>query len=76
VPRDLTICGFDDTAVATTVWPEVTTIHQPIAEMGRAAVRLIVDEIRSRKAGGDPAPVHHLLPFTLMDRDSSGPAPP
>ena len=76
VPRDLTICGFDDTAVATTVWPEVTTIHQPIAEMGRAAVRLIVEEIRARKTGGDPAPVHHLLPFTLMDRDSSGPAPP
>lgn len=30
VPEDLTVCGFDDTPVATTVWPELTTIHQPI----------------------------------------------
>lgn len=76
VPRDLTVCGFDDTAVATTVWPELTTIHQPIAEMGRAAVRLIADEIRARKAGRNPVPVHHLMPYTLMNRGSSGDAPP
>jgi LacI family transcriptional regulator len=76
VPRDLTVCGFDDTAVATTVWPELTTIHQPIAEMGRAAVSLIVEQIRARKLGADPAPVHTLMPFTLMKRGSSGAAPP
>jgi LacI family transcriptional regulator len=76
VPRDLTVCGFDDTAVATTVWPELTTIHQPIAEMGRAAVALIVEEIRAKKGGGSPAAAHQLMPFTLIDRASSGPAPP
>lgn len=76
VPGDLTVCGFDDTAVATTVWPELTTIHQPIAEMGRAAVALIVEQIRARKMGTNPAPVHRLMPFTLMERASSGPAAP
>lgn len=30
VPGDIAVCGFDDTPVATTVWPELTTIHQPI----------------------------------------------
>ena len=33
VPEDLTVCGFDDTAIATTIWPELTTIRQPIREM-------------------------------------------
>lgn len=76
VPRDLTICGFDDTAVATTVWPELTTIRQPIAEMGRTAVRLIMDEIRARKMGVEPPPTHLLMPFILIERASSGVAPP
>jgi len=34
VPRDLSVVGFDDTPTATTVWPELTTIRQPIAAMG------------------------------------------
>lgn len=76
VPKDLTVCGFDDTAVATTVWPELTTIHQPIAEMGQAAVRLIVDEIRALQSGRHPAPVHYLMPFKLIDRASAAVAPP
>jgi LacI family transcriptional regulator len=75
VPQDLTVCGFDDTAVATTVWPELTTIHQPIAAMGRTAVALIADQIRAEKAGGEPVPDHHLMKFTLIERGSSGPPP-
>src|SRR3546814_8114167 len=35
VPGDLSICGFDDTPFATTIWPALTTIHQQI---GRAHV--------------------------------------
>jgi LacI family transcriptional regulator len=75
VPDMLTVCGFDDTAVATTVWPELTTIHQPIAAMGRAAVSLIVDEVKAERAGSAPKPNHHLMKFTLIKRGSSGPAP-
>ena len=74
VPDMLTVCGFDDTAVATTVWPELTTIHQPIAAMGRAAVALIVDEVKAQKAGAAPKPSHQLMKFTLIKRGSSGPA--
>ena len=50
VPGDLTVCGFDDTALATTIWPELTTIRQPVSEMARTAVDLLVKEIRARKA--------------------------
>ncbi|MEO9129967.1 MAG: LacI family DNA-binding transcriptional regulator [Sphingomonas sp.] len=70
VPGDLTVCGFDDTALATTIWPELTTIHQPITDMSLAAVELLAKEIRSRRAGGRDAPRHVQLDFTLVRRQS------
>jgi len=70
VPNDLTVCGFDDTALATTIWPELTTIHQPITDMSLAAVELLVKEIRSRRAGQADAPQHRQLDFQLVRRQS------
>jgi LacI family transcriptional regulator len=71
VPGDLAVVGFDDTPVATTVWPELTTIHQPIDDMARAAVDLLVEQIR-RKRSGDPKLVQHkLLDYQLITRESS-----
>ena len=70
VPGDLTVCGFDDTALATTIWPELTTIHQPITDMSLAAVELLAKEIRSRRAGSRDAPSHVQLDFTLVRRQS------
>lgn len=73
VPRDLTVCGFDDTALATTLWPELTTIRQPVAEMSRRAVLLLLDAIR-RKADGQPfEPIDDVMAFTLIPRQSDAP---
>ena len=52
LPNDLSIAGFDDTPVATTVWPELTTIRQPIADMAASAVLLAMDMARP---GAEPA---------------------
>ncbi len=49
VPGDLTVCGFDDVAMAKTIWPELTTIHQPIAAMSRQAVELLVTLLRNKR---------------------------
>lgn len=76
VPRDLTVCGFDDTALATTIWPELTTIRQPIEEMSRTAVDILVKEIRARRAGARGRQRHEMLGFTLVQRRSDGPPPP
>ncbi len=70
VPRDLTVVGFDDTALATTIWPELTTIRQPIAAMSRAAVKLLVDDIRRRRQGEAARRVRLLLDYTLVRRES------
>lgn len=75
VPRDLTVVGFDDSALATTVWPELTTIRQPIADMSRQAVTLLADEIRSRRAGEKAQHPHALQDFTLIRRQSDGSPP-
>ncbi len=70
VPGDLTVCGYDDTTLATAIWPELTTIHQPIADMSRAAVELLVATIRNKRGGdANPSP-HRLLDFKLIRRQS------
>lgn len=69
VPGDLTVCGFDDTMMSTAIWPELTTIHQPIAEMSRAAVKLLASKIRGQSAAENAAE-HALLEFTLVRRQS------
>ena len=76
VPRDLAVAGFDDTPVATTVWPELTTVRQPIAEMARESVRLLIDQVRGRRAGKPLKIQHRLLKFSLIRRESSAAAKP
>lgn len=65
VPQEISIVGFDDTALATSVWPALTTIRQPIAEMAEVAVAMLVAELRGRGATED-----RVLPFELVVRDS------
>lgn len=74
VPKDLSIVGFDNTAIAVAVWPELTTVEQPVAAMARKAVELVFEEIR-RKRSGTGEPRQSLHPHSLIVRDSSGPAP-
>jgi LacI family transcriptional regulator len=73
-PGDLSIVGFDDTAIASTVWPSLTTIRQPIADMARDAVDLLVREIERKRSGEGP-PAQALHKHLLIVRGSSGPAP-
>lgn len=73
VPRDLSVCGFDDTAMATTVWPELTTIRQPVADMAREAVRLLVAAVREPGQDRDSGA---RLAYELIHRASDGPPPP
>ena len=45
VPQDLSVVGFDDLPVARWVSPPLTTVRQPLAEMGRAAAQMLGDLI-------------------------------
>ncbi|MHA7819854.1 MAG: LacI family DNA-binding transcriptional regulator [Erythrobacter sp.] len=43
IPEDLSIVGFDDTPLSSHVWPNLTTVRWPIAEMARTAARKLID---------------------------------
>ena len=64
VPQDLSIVGFDDSQAASLVWPPLTTVRQPMAEMARAAVEMLITPPPG------PAP-HRILPHELIVRNST-----
>ncbi len=70
VPRDISVCGFDDSAMATTIWPELTTIRQPVGEMAGMAIRLLIDAVRNIAAGRTAELRHEQLAFALIERVS------
>lgn len=51
IPWDLSIIGFDNTLLAGIVDPPLTTVTQPIAQMGRLVMDLIIQEVRGQKQG-------------------------
>ena len=65
VPEDLSVAGFDDTSASLTSWPPLTTVRQPLEEMGRS----VIDAL-AQGAGETPE-----FRFTLIERGSSGPPP-
>ncbi|HVL26019.1 MAG TPA: LacI family DNA-binding transcriptional regulator [Thermomicrobiales bacterium] len=68
VPRDVSVIGFDDIPHASAMYPSVTTIAQPIAEMGRLGVQLLLTRLRQPDAPHERV----VLSTTLVKRESSG----
>ena len=71
VPEDISIVGFDDTAPATTVWPELTTVRQPISAMAEAALELLLSDLRERRSGQETGGAERVLEHQLIVRESS-----
>jgi DNA-binding LacI/PurR family transcriptional regulator len=67
IPQDVSIVGFDDTNEAQFVTPALTTVRQPLTEMGRAAVGVLLGLLESQ----EPEPSHVELPTRLVVRDST-----
>lgn len=73
VPSDISICGFDDTEMASTIWPELTTIRQPIREMTGWALNAAVKAVRAKRSGNGAGMSEEIMPYTLVKRDSDAP---
>jgi LacI family transcriptional regulator len=67
VPEQVSIVGFDDTAEAQIVTPRLTTVHQPLAEIGRLAVSLLTRLLEGQHVEA----LHVELETTLVLRDST-----
>ena len=72
VPEDLSVIGFDDTFLAESAAPPLTTVRQPLREMGRLAVRTVLALAR-----GERPDTHHFeLATSLIVRESTAPPKP
>jgi LacI family transcriptional regulator len=68
VPEELSIAGFDDSVIATVVWPQLTTVRQPIKEMAAAAVNMVTKQCRGQTKDDATA---RKLPIELIMREST-----
>lgn len=73
LPDELSIAGFDDTALAQTVWPPLTTIRQPVADMARRSVSLLTECLVHGEV--ELAERLHILDVALVERESVAPPP-
>jgi LacI family transcriptional regulator len=67
VPADVSVVGFDDTVEASITVPALTTVRQPLAELGRTAVSLLLRQIEDRRL----EPLRIELGTRLVVRDST-----
>jgi LacI family transcriptional regulator len=67
-PRDCSIVGFDDVPLAALSTPGITTIRQPMEEMGAEAAQRVLDALRESKELNSQL---HMLAPTLVLRDST-----
>lgn len=65
LPHDLSVAGFDDSALASSVWPPLTTVRQPLRALGWQAADLLLTDT--------PDEPRRLLPFELIERGSTAP---
>jgi DNA-binding LacI/PurR family transcriptional regulator len=66
VPSDVSVVGFDDVVIATTSEPPLTTIRQPLEDMGRVAAETVVAVVQGREVDRQP-----ILATTLVQRESA-----
>lgn len=66
VPEQIKIVGFDDVNIASLTTPPITTIHQPVKEMAREAVKLLI-----AAGNGEVVPNRTMLPVALIERETT-----
>ena len=72
-PHDVSVMGFDDSRWAPRVSPALTTVRQPTAEMGRAAVELLATHLDDPSAAANVE--HRVFPVEIVSRQSVAPPP-
>jgi LacI family transcriptional regulator len=72
IPQDLSLVGYDDMEWWTLTHPPLTTVGQPVYELGREAMRLLLAQIEARRR----RPQRVILKPELLTRESCGPPPP
>jgi LacI family transcriptional regulator len=72
VPGDVSVVGFDDIQSAAYSTPSLTTVRQPLAEMGQRGAQVLLERIGKN---GTEHPSEIVMAPELVVRESSGPSP-
>lgn len=72
VPEDVSVAGFDDGNICTSIEPNITTVHNSPQLMGRQCVLMLKNLLRLKDLGEEPW-LRYELPAALVVRDSTGP---
>lgn len=75
VPTDCSVIGFDDIAAAQHYNPPLTTIHQPMVDMGRQGASVVLAAIERTRSKKTARPVRQQLEPQLIVRSSTAPLP-
>jgi LacI family transcriptional regulator len=70
IGQDVSIIGFDDVFLSSQTYPPLTTVRQPLADMGAAALDMLVDIVQKRRV----LSTNRVLPTELIVRETTGPA--
>jgi len=66
IPRDIKVVGYDDINIASLIVPSLTTIRQPIKEIGEMAIKSIIDQLEER-----PTSNENILPVEIIVRKTT-----
>ena len=69
VPEDIAVTGFDDISMARHMTPALTTVHQPVEELGSVAAAVLIDQAISQRK---PVMQNIVLPTRFVIRESCG----
>lgn len=67
IPKDLKIVGYDNITLSSLIVPSLTTIKQPIEQIGELVIQLLIDQIEQKEVS-----LENVLPITLVERETTG----
>jgi len=66
VPEDISIIGYDNLLMAEMVWPGLTTLAQPLQQMGYEATEILMTAIETKEASDKQV----YIPYEIIERDT------
>lgn len=69
IPRDMSIVGFDNAPLGRYLYPKLTTINYPVADMGRMAAHWVLQKVYDRNG----VKIQHVFEPTVVERASAAP---
>ena len=72
IPEDLTVVGFDDSPLASRIWPAMSTVRLPIRDMVRMAAEKLIAKVEKSEAAAGPTAT--VVPHLVVRQSSARPA--